>query len=264
MPESNWNSRIADAVAFVHDRFVDHGIWHCLTYGTLLGAIREENLIAWDYDFDFFVKPSQVHQILALNDEIADAGYSFRQMWIYGEILAINPLGLGLTPGHHIGVFHHEDKLGDLYWMTLFNDGVLRRYDLEYETYWLPRSSFPHYFVEDLETARLRGRNYPVPRCPEKFIAGVYGEDWRIPYRAERQGGETREGLTEYGDVAAPKLKQEIAWCEARGWDRAQYRFEHSWPRTIRAAGPLGAHPRTLDSSRSPWWRTLEELIELY
>lgn len=264
MTDSQYTDQLADAVRFVHDRFEEHGIWHCLTYGTLLGAIRDQDLIPWDYDFDFFIQPSDVARIMALNPEIAADGYSFRMMWIYAEALAVNPLGLGSTPGHHIGVFHGESKLGDLYWMTLFNDGILRRYDLEYETYWVPRSSFPHFFVEQLDTAHLRGHAYPIPRHAGAFIAGVYGEDWRIPYRAARQGGEMREGVTDYGDLYEPKLKREVDWCLAQGWERSKYELEHTWPRTIRAAGPIGPSPRTMDSSRSPWWRTLDELIEFY
>ncbi|MFP5378471.1 MAG: hypothetical protein ACLGHP_01685, partial [Vicinamibacteria bacterium] len=157
-----------------------------------------------------------------------------------------------------------ERKIGDLYAYTLFNDGVLRRYDTSHEVYWLPHSSIPHFFVERLETATLRGRPYPIPQHAGAFLAGCYGEDWQTPYRAVRQGGTPREGVTSYSDRYAPKLAAEIAYAEAHGWSRDKYRHELPWPRPMRGAGPVGDDPRTADTTRAWWWRSRDELLAHY
>jgi hypothetical protein len=78
------------------------------------------------------------------------------------------------------------------------------------------------------------------------------------------QGGAPREGTTTHGDRYEPKLAAEVAWCVELGWDRSQYAREVPWPRPVRAAGPLGPTPRTVDSSRALWWRTLAELQTMY
>jgi hypothetical protein len=254
---------IASALFDLHQLFDRHGIWHSLTYGTLLGAVREGDIIAWDYDFDLFIKPSE----LPLIDEVmatAPGGLTIERAVLDGRALAVNPERMGAFWGSHLKCFKDGEAMGDLYAFSLFNDGVLRRFDLAQDTYWCPHSSFPHFFVEQLGHASIRGHRYPAPQHAEQFLAGVYGADWQTPYRAVTQGGEGREGTTTHGDRYEPKLAAEVAWCEAQGWDRAKYAGEPAWPRPIRGAGPLGPTPRTVDSSRALWWRSLAELQSLY
>lgn len=254
---------IANALDRLHRIFDDHGIWHCLTYGTLLGALRDGDIIPWDYDFDVFIKPSQIELMEAA---MADAphGLTIAPKMLPGVDLAVNPNRIQRFWGNHFNCFLDGEQVGDLYAFSLFDDGVLRRFDQAQDTYWCPHSSFPHFFVESLTTAMIRGRAYPVPQHADVFLAGVYGRDWRTPYRAQTQGGEAREGTTTHGDRYEPKLKAEIDWCVSQGWNRARYQGEPVWPRGIRAAGPIGPTPRTVDSSRALWWRSLDELRTLY
>ena len=39
----------------VHHALERHGIWHCLMFGSLLGAIRDGEPISWDHDVDLLV-----------------------------------------------------------------------------------------------------------------------------------------------------------------------------------------------------------------
>lgn len=254
---------IASALLDLHRLFARHGIWHSLTYGTLLGAVRDGDIIKWDYDFDLFIKPAELDLI---EDVLADSphGLSVERAILEGASLAVNPERMAAFWGSHLKCSKNGEAVGDLYAFSLFDDGVLRRFDLAQDAYWCPHSSFPHFFVEQLGEAEVRGHRYPAPQHAERFLAGVYGDDWRTPYKAVMQGGEGREGTTTHGDRYEPKLAAEVAWCEARGWDRAKYAGELAWPRPIRGAGPLGPTPRTLDSSRALWWRSLAELQSLY
>ena len=255
---------IAGCLERVHARFRARGIWHALIYGTLLGAVREGDLIPWDYDFDLLVRPDQVDEILELNAEFARDKIVFERTFRDGEELAINPGGLASFHTSALAIWFDGEKIGDLYIFSLFRDGILRRYDAASGAYWCPHSSFPHHFVEMLGTATIRGRSYPIPRDAEKLLEGIYGADWRVPYRAAMQGGELREGATTHGDRYAPKLREEIAWCESRGWDRKIYASERPWPQPIRGAGPLGPTERTEDNSRSLWWKSVGELLEFF
>lgn len=254
---------IAAALADLHQVFARHGIWHSLTYGTLLGAVRDGDIIPWDYDFDLFIKPAEVALI---EDVLADAprGLTVERAVLDGGMLAVNPERMASFWGSHLKCSKDGEAIGDLYAFSLFNDGVLRRFDLAQDAYWCPHSSFPHYFVEQLGHASIRGERYPAPQQAEAFLAGVYGDDWRTPYRAQMQGGLAKAGTTTHGDRYEPKLAVEVAWCEARGWTRDKYAAELAWPRPIRGAGPAGPTPRTVDSSRALWWRSLAELQSLY
>jgi hypothetical protein len=256
--------RIAGCLEYVHQRFEARGIWHCLAYGTLLGAVRDGDLIPWDYDFDLLVQPRDVDRIVALSADTAADGIAFELGVVGSTQLAVNPDRLAAVSSSSIVVRLGGERIGDLYAFSLFDDGVLRRFDEERGAYWVPHSSFAHFFVDRLESAALRGRRYPVPRRADRLLADTYGADWRTPYRAMQQGGAPKDGVTIHGDRYEPHLRAQIEWCETQGWDRGRYAHERRWPRPIRAAGPVGPTDRTRDSSRALWWRSRDELTALY
>ena len=241
-------------------QFDAHGLWYSLAYGTLLGALRDGDVIGWDYDFDVLIRPGDIDQILAWSSPVPGSGYEFIPTVHPSGALAMNPAGVTSFWTAAIGVFHDGAKVGDLYAFSLFSDGILRRWDFTTDVYWCPHSSFPAYFIESEARAPIRGRAFRTVRAPERWIAGIYGEDWRTPYRAVTHGGLLRDGVTIHGDRYEPKLAAETAWCESQGWDRRAYVESHDWPRRIGGAGPVGPTDRTRDNSRALWWRDLTEL----
>jgi hypothetical protein len=137
-------------------------------------------------------------------------------------------------------------------------------YDFATEVIWTPHLSFPHFFLESTSAVSVGGRTYPGVGHPEQFLAGVYGADWRTPYRSTYAGGAGRQGVTNRGALYHPKLAAEIAWCEGEGWDRSRYVGQPAWPRGLRGAGPAGPTDRTASSSRGLWWRDLDEVGRYY
>jgi hypothetical protein len=255
---------IFEALCHVHATLERHGIWHCLVFGTLLGAIRDGDVIAWDHDLDLLVRPVDVPRILALNEQTAEEGLWFWTGRTAAAALAANPGGVALFDTAHLGIMRDGACCGELYAPTLFADGVLRFWDREQEVVHWPRSSFPAFAVEELGTAEVRGVPFPVPRHAEALLEWHYGPDWRTPYRAVRDGGDPRDGSTEHGDVATPRLAGQIAWCERQGWDRTRYRGQPAWPRPLRGAGPQGDSPRAAATSGSEWWHTVAEVEAHY
>lgn len=254
-----------DLLAHVLDRlsamFTRQGIWHALAYGTLLGAVRGGDIIAWDKDIDLFIRPMDMQRIEALNPRLAGDGLEVRRISVSAEVLAVNPLSVEGSSGPRLTVRFEDRQVGDLYAFSLFEDGVLRWYDVEHEVYWCPESSFPHYFVETLEPVTIRGRQYPAPRAAAQWLAGTYGPDWRTPFKV----GDRRPAETDvWGYRFRPRLHDEIAWCETQGWDRGRYRGELRWPRSVVAAGPDGWAPPGENPDEVRWWRTLAELQQHY
>lgn len=237
------------------------GIDYRITYGTLLGAVRDGDVIAWDHDFDIQIGHERMFDVLALNDEIAADGFAFRPTRMPAQALAINPGNLSVFWNCALGIWFRGTKVGDIYVFFPFADGVLRRFDFENEAYWCPHSSFPAWFVEGSARVTLRGREYPTFRAPEKFLAGVYGEDWQTPYRAPMQGGQPRADTTTHGDRYLPKLRAEWQWCVQQGWDYSHYASCPRWPRRIAGAGPIGPTGRTQGTSNALWWRDVDELL---
>jgi hypothetical protein len=191
-------------------------------------------------------------------------GFEFAPARFQGSSLALNHSGVtDFDPGI-VKVRWHGRTLGELWAPKLFDDGVLRLFDLEQEVYVWPQSSFPHYAVQAQSVVRLGGAEYPAPRDPERWLEWIYGPDWRVPVRARADGGVRRDGVGYSGDRTAPNLHERRAWCLARGWDLSPYAHQWSWPRPVRAAGPRGIGERAERTSRSDWWRSVEELVANY
>ena len=254
---------LADKLEQVHSFFERNGIWHSLLFGTLLGAVRDGDVIEWDHDLDLLVRPSDVERIMSLRDEAAAEGLRFWRGKTVGYRLAMNPGRVALFDSAFLSIMGTDgSNYGELYAPSLFDDGVLRLYDFEEETIFWPQSSFPVFFVEELGEVMVRGRTYPAPAPgrAERLLELLYGDDWRVPYRSQRDGGEARPDRTDHGDVAEPDLQGAIEWCRAQGWDQTRYAAEPAWPRPLRGAGPHAWMEQTSLTTRSAWWHTLGEL----
>ena len=110
--------RIAECLEYVHQRLDERAIWHCLAYGTLLGAVRQADLIEWDYDFDLFIQPSDRGRVVAMTSETVADGYTFEPSVLPGDHLAVNPGGLAWFSPSAIAVRFHGAKIADLYAFT--------------------------------------------------------------------------------------------------------------------------------------------------
>ena len=190
-----------------------HGIWHCVTYGTLLGAVRDETIIPWDHDFDMFVRPADITTLAGLVDDAGRAGLAFDPIHKAATELAIGAGEVEMFNPSRIVVSYRGQPVGDLFAPSLFCDGVLWVYDFATEVIWTPQSSFPHFFIETSSIVTIDGTTYPGVGHPEQFLDGVYGSDWRTPYRSVVDGGTARDGSTSHGDRFDPKLAAEVAVC---------------------------------------------------
>ena len=253
---------IARTLSMVADSLEAAGVSYRLCYGTLLGALRDGDIIPWDDDFDILVSPSDIPAILAMGrlGELRVAPTFHPPNFLaYRDASLVSPFSTCA-----LGLFLGRVKVGDIFWFTLFNDGVLRRWSVRDRVYWCPRSSFPHYFLQEKREVTIRGRVYPGIGHTEAHLAGVYGDDWMVPYVVAKNGGQIRPGTTIYGDRYEPVLKSQIEWCVARGWDQSAYADFPAWPQPVAGAGPPGPTERTVGHIPSLWWRTLDELYAYY
>jgi len=234
------DDRIAWVLEHVHRLLEDAGIWHAVAWGTLLGAVRDRNVIPWDGDFDMVIRPSDVRAIMDLNPIAGRDGIAFKLVRPPGHRLVVNMDGLEAFSASTLVVHHWEKPIGDLYFFSLFSDGVLRRFDFARKVYWCPCTSFVHWFAAELEPVEIRGVSYPGLRAAERWLESVYGPDWNTPVRAARSGGAPQEGRSASGDRLEPHLADDLAWCVDRGMCLADYAELPEWPREIRGVGPRG------------------------
>jgi hypothetical protein len=158
--------------AFVDDLLTRHGIMHWLDYGTLLGAVREGQLIAWDEDVDFGMLVADAEAVRALRRDIEAAGHRL-DLSEYPDVIRIQ---LSRANQIHVDLFTWHERDGVL------EHGADRTWD------WpgmQDRSAFPRTYLEPTEEILLHGRPYPAPGPVDAFLREHrYGEGYLTPVRS--------------------------------------------------------------------------------
>ena len=130
-----------------------HSVNFGLIYGTLLGAIRENNFIAHDEDTDVFILKEEEVKFLGTLPDLEKKGFKVGR---YTEkLLSV------IRNGEYIDTYFFRKK------------GRNKRESEGYE--------IKSYHLENLEPYRLFGVDFMVPVDVEKLLVSLYGKDWRIP-----------------------------------------------------------------------------------
>jgi len=203
------SDEIFSHLKFISNLLKDNGIKHWILYGTLLGAIREKNIIKYDYDFDLGDFYEDAERILKLNENINSLGYVLEKG--FGVVYNTKKLKESEYKWRVSIKLKHLDKIiGDLYIYYKCNDGFVRRFDPEEKIYYWPNSTFPYYFVEKLEELEINGIKFPAPQHGIELIKHYYGPLWEVPIKAASQDGQNHPDYDLYGNYKYSSLKSLI------------------------------------------------------
>jgi len=199
---------------FTHLKFIsrllkNNNIKHWLIYGSLLGAVREHDIISYDYDFDLAAYIEDVDSILDLNKIIQKDGYEFKKLYLNDDT---NKKIWRVS----LKVFYNNIEMGDIYLYTKFKDGFMRRFYVNDGIYFWPKSTFPSWFIEELDTIKVRDEVFHIPRNPEILLEYWYGKTWKIPIKAKAQGGQGDDNSDYYGGAINMKLKNLIDYLKTK------------------------------------------------
>lgn len=159
---------LLELIGFTSDLLSRYEILHWLDYGTLLGAVREGELIPWDGDADLGMLKRQEGSVLALADEVRAAGHC---------LFAVDQGTIRVTYSEanrrFLDLFIWEQR-----------DGMLL--PLEDTDYAWPgmasRLAFPERFISPLGEVSLHERAFPAPEPVEEFLSEHrYGPDYATP-----------------------------------------------------------------------------------
>jgi SAM-dependent methyltransferase len=156
---------LLDATEAVVDALEDAGLEPFLAYGTLLGAVREGEVLGHDSDADLGYVSRHHHPVdvaresFRVQRHLASRGW--RVLRYSGASFKILVTEGDVTRG--LDVFGGFLASGRLY--------LMGEIGTEFETEWI----FPR------TTATLHGRPLPVPARPEKLLEASYGPMWRTP-----------------------------------------------------------------------------------
>lgn len=156
------------------DTFEKNDIPGFLAAGSLLGFVRDGGFMPHDDDIDVGVLPSKWTAAGLLQTLVEKEGYKFEFAFMFrGKTIEFKVSWLGVP----IDVFCYERNGEDLY-CTCFYYFPERKYPkANANTPW----RIHEYNITTLKTISLNGVDFPVPAEPEKVMAQLYGESWRVP-----------------------------------------------------------------------------------
>jgi len=180
----DFSSEVFDTLSKVTEVLEDVGCQYFLAGGTLLGAVRDGQIIPHDRDFDIDCFAEDRRLILSQNSKFLEFGIQVKEKILSeGVGLSTNEPVFSPHDCSCIYVLKNGRHYGDIYLFTRFSDGIARRYDSYTRTYFNPKMSIPNYFYSGNEVRKIFGRDFRVPQNPEAVIEKIYGNDWRIPLK---------------------------------------------------------------------------------
>lgn len=157
------------------DIFDIYNVEYQLDYGTLLGLVRDGDLIAWDRDIDISIPSSQIENLRRTLWRFRSRGWLVYCVNMQSECCAWQPGDLRvvkitscaipyLVPGDVFLDICIRYPHGDFHWWS--TSGYVCR-------------AAKRYFA-GCETIEFAKRSVRVPRNYEQYLTEVYG-DWRTP-----------------------------------------------------------------------------------
>ena len=135
----------------------DANITFGLIYGTLLGAIRENNFIAHDEDVDLFVLDEDRDKILDILFELKKRGLVVGR---YEKDKDPDTISF-IRNGEYIDVYFFKKNI--------FGNRVANGAFIQAK------------YLENLKKIDFLGEKFSVPERSEELLEKLYGKDWRVP-----------------------------------------------------------------------------------
>lgn len=129
-----------------------------LIYGTLLGAIREQNFIEHDEDVDVFV----------LNED---------RVKFLNTLFDLEKIGLKVVRYKKdlLSIMRDNDYI-DIYFFRKIRNNKRRESDIILDAHYL----------ESSESLEFLGERFTIPGRPKALLRFLYGDDWRIPQKDKK------------------------------------------------------------------------------
>jgi hypothetical protein len=162
---------LLELARFVDSALVGRGLVHWLDYGSLLGAVRDGQLIPWDDDVDFGYLHDD-HDLVVEALVTASSGTTYEidlatPDVIFVHFSSVNRQHADLFPWDRV-----DGRLTPRFEAPLAWPGISER------------ESFPARFIEDLEPVSLAGHAFSAPSPVHEFLERHrYGPDYLIPAR---------------------------------------------------------------------------------
>ncbi len=159
-PQKCCHDQLFKLLQKVDCEFKKHDIRYILYYGSLLGAIRENNIISDDTDVDIIIMKHDVHKLN--NIDFKPNIYKKHSDSIPGRINISEKNTL------HVDVWVGTPDGTDFTLNHCNNISII-----------------PMRFFDDTTIGYIRDQPFPIPTDSETAIRRIYGENWRTPQKTD-------------------------------------------------------------------------------
>ncbi len=164
--DSDQVAPLMDAIDTVLKALDDCGIEGFVAYGTLLGAFRDGRLIGHDSDADLGYVSRHTHPVDVMLESFA---------------LQRTLVEMGFVVTRYSGIavkVHVPEADGTIRGLDVF--GGFMRDEMLYLMGEV-RAPFQEEWIFPRGTVELEGRTFAAPAQPDRLLAAMYGESWRVP-----------------------------------------------------------------------------------
>lgn len=152
-----------------------HGIHWWLDHGTLLGIIRNNELIPYDHDIDVCARGSDAEKFLSIQNSFSPKYRVSLRYENSGRLPGrLRVAKIKFLLGRRAKFLSEEELHLDIFFNYDKGDGY---------SYWMDSCTVkrvPVHFYENLKQVSWNNHTYPVPGNTEEYLAYRFG-DWRTP-----------------------------------------------------------------------------------
>ena len=135
---------------------IKKNISYFVMFGTLLGAVRDEDFIEYDNDIDLIVLDANIEKVKLCLDDFSK--------------INLHPIRV---QSDLISLFRNGDYIDINFFKTNYHKNVICS-----DSY-----IFPYDFFISTSKVTIRGNEFSSPIRPKELLLQIYGKDWRTPKR---------------------------------------------------------------------------------
>lgn len=178
-----------EMLVFFHNTVHEHidvhgkGFWYSLVFGTMIGSLRNADLVDWDEDIDIVVPKAHMPWLIGKLQDAAKKStppYILKGPSMYHDLAPMYRLQLSQANDAHIDIW-----VGD-HFDTDHPPPCVLIGTIAYPT----AISFP------LQKCNIQGSSFPCFAEGSKYLEYKYGKDWKVPdtnKEPKENGGHAKE-----------------------------------------------------------------------